>query len=532
MTDGQPGGNHRWMVLGIIMLGTFMAILDSSIVNVALPHMMAAFGVTRDEIEWVATAFMLATAVAMPIVGWLVSRVGHKALYLTALALFTGGSALCAFSWSYNTLVGARVIQALGGGAMQPVGMAIVADLFEPQERGRALGVWGTGIMVGPALGPTLGGYLTDTFNWRVIFSVNLPIGVLTFLAGLAIMRAEGMEHRRRIPFDIWGFITLALALISGLVALANGAEKGWSSTYIVTCLILTVIGLVLFIAIEQEVDHPLLDFALFRYRNFTLSIVLAVFRSVGLFGGVFLLPIFLQTIVGYTTIQTGLWMMPGAVAVGITMPFAGRLADRYGPRWLVTVGVLATVTSLLLYGNLDPLSSATMIIGPQVLRGIGLALMMAPLLSAALNAVPRAQVATASSFLNVAQTVGGSFGIAVLNSYVTNSIQRHAVDEGGQFAVQSTNYARVAARLSGLVIHSPRQAELPSQLKGAVFSARTIMQRASVLGFDNGFVVAAIILSLGLPLALLLKPAEHHVGGGAPPPASDSGSTAAAETA
>jgi EmrB/QacA subfamily drug resistance transporter len=152
--------NYRWVVLGIVMMGTFMAILDSSIINVALPHMMSAFGVSRDQIEWVATAFMLATAVAMPLVGWLVGRLGHKTLYLASLFLFTVGSAACAMAWSYETMIVARVVQAIGGGAIQPVGMAIVADVFEPRERGKALGIWGTGIMVGPALGPTLGGYL------------------------------------------------------------------------------------------------------------------------------------------------------------------------------------------------------------------------------------------------------------------------------------------------------------------------------------------------------------------------------------
>jgi len=176
---------YRWAVLGIIMLGTFMAILDSSIVNIALPHMMSAFGVTRDKIEWVATGFMLATASAMPLVGWLTVKLGYKKLYLSSLFIFTFASALCALSWSFESLIFARVLQGFGTGAIQPVGMAIVAELFKPEERGKALGIWGTGIMVAPALGPTLGGYLTDHFAWRSIFSVNLPVGVATFFCGL-----------------------------------------------------------------------------------------------------------------------------------------------------------------------------------------------------------------------------------------------------------------------------------------------------------------------------------------------------------
>ena len=486
------------------MMGTFMAILDSSIVNVALPHMMSAFGVSRDDIEWVSTAFMLATAVAMPLVGWLATRMSHKMLYLGSLALFTAGSAACAFAWSYDALIVARVIQAIGGGAIQPVGMSIVADLFEPRERGRALGIWGTGIMVGPALGPTLGGYLTDWFNWRVIFSVNLPFGLLTLLFGLAYMHKESMADRKRVPFDPWGFIFLSMALISGLIALSEGQTKGWDSAYIYTCFALAVTGFTLFLAVEAGSPHPLLDLSLFRIPNFSLSMLLAVFRAVGLFGGVFLLPIFLENLVGYSTIQTGLWMMPGAVAVGLSMPIAGRMADRYPPRWLVIFGSVITGISLIMYGNLDPLSGPLMIIGPQLIRGVGLAFMMSPLLTTALNSVPPAAVPTVSSFLNVAQRVGGAFGIALLNTFVTDSIHGHAVRMGAKIPLQSGLYQRLSEHTAGLMT----TAHLSHLQETALVASKVIQQRASVMGFQNGFVLAGIILLLGLPFCFFLTPA------------------------
>ena len=208
--------SNRWAVLGIIMMGTFMAILDSSIVNVALPHMMSTFGVDREKIEWVSTGYLLASAVVMPLMGWLPTRMSYKSLYLGCLLIFTVASALCAMAWSYESLIAARILQAIGGGAIQPIGMAIVAELFEPHERGRALGIWGTGIMVGPAIGPTLGGYLTDAYSWRTIFSVNLPIGAATLLAGMIIMRPIRAQGGRR-PFDIAGYAFLAMALIAGL---------------------------------------------------------------------------------------------------------------------------------------------------------------------------------------------------------------------------------------------------------------------------------------------------------------------------
>lgn len=503
--------SYRWGVLGIIMMGTFMAILDSSIVNVALPHMMSAFGVNRDKIEWVSTGFMLASAAIMPLVGWIAGRMNYKVLYLGSLTIFTVASALCAMAWSYESLVAARILQAIGGGAIQPIGMAIVAELFEPHERGKALGIWGTGIMVAPALGPTLGGYLTDIFTWRSIFSVNLPIGALTLLIGMAVMRPIHARGGRR-PFDWFGYSFLAMALISGLTALSNGQEKGWDSAYIRICEALALVGATMFIAIEATIEHPLLDLKLFLIRNFTLSILLAIFRAVGLFGSVFLLPIFLQTLMGYTTIQAGLWMMPGALAVGVSMPIAGRLADRYSPRALTTVGCILVGGSLLFFGYLDPLSGWKMLILPQLIRGMGLALLIAPLLSAALNSVPRHELPMASSFLNVSQNVGGSMGIALLNNFVTNSIHSHAVRMGEVFPVQSQRFLRFGYDVSGLVFHQARGILPTAEIKAGLAAAQGIVRRATVMGFENGFFLGGLIVLMGIPLCLMLKPSAHHV--------------------
>ncbi|MDD2717087.1 MAG: DHA2 family efflux MFS transporter permease subunit [Candidatus Wallbacteria bacterium] len=501
---------YRWVALSIIMLGTFMAVLNSSIVNVALPHMMSAFGVNRDQIQWISTGFMLATAVAMPLVGWLTKNFGHKQIYLSSLALFTIGSASCAFAFSYNAMLFARIMQAIGGGAIQPVGMSIITELFEPHERGRALGIWGIGIMVGPAVGPTLGGYLCDYFNWRAIFSVNLPIGVLTLLLGLLVMKSDRKPREGLTPFDFWGYLFLSIGLIASLLALSNGQEKGWDSDYIRICEILTAIGFTMFAGIEATVSHPLFPLKLLLYRNFTLGMILAVFRAIGLFGGVFLLPIFLQTLVGYTTIQTGLWLMPGAVAMGFFMPVAGRLADRYPANILVTIGALLSGISMLFYGNLDPLSGAFLIIGSQIVRGAGLALMMTPLMTTILNSVPRHQVPTVSSFLNVAQSVGASFGIALLNTYVTNSIHWHAVRIGEKLPVQSEAFFNLYLKAPQFVFRGVQGIALDDSIKSGFMAAKAIMHRASVLGFDNGFVVGGIIVLCCIPLCLMLKTVRH----------------------
>ncbi len=519
MRSAVPDSSYRWYALGLVMAGVFMAVLDSSIVNVALPHMMSAFGVNRDQIEWVTTAFMLASAVAMPLVGWLAGKVGYRALYISSLFLFTVGSAMCAAAWSYNALIVARILQALGGGAVQPVGLALIAELFEPHERGKALGIWGTGIVIGPTIGPTLGGYLTDYFSWRSIFTVNLPIGVIVVGVALLIMRETG-KPKRSHGLDIWGFCFLSLALISGLLAISNGQEKGWTSPYILYNTALAIIGLVMFIAVELAVEHPLIDLRLFRIHNYSLVMVLAIFRSVGLFGGVFLLPLFLERLAGYTTIDTGLWMVPGALTLAFTMPIAGRMTDRYHPAVLATFGTIVTASSLMVYGWLDPDSSAFVIIAPQIVRGIGLALMMAPLQTAAINAVPRAEVATASSFLAVSQRVGGAFGIAVLNTYVTDAAHRHAVVLGADLAPESLRFAHATAGAAHITLHHAIGVTLSPSVQPVLLAVRTMMERATILAYQDGFVFAGLITMMAAPLCLFVRRTTHRRRGGAGKPA------------
>jgi MFS transporter, DHA2 family, multidrug resistance protein len=511
MSGSEHGPAYRWGVLGIIMMGTFMAILDASIINVALPHMMSTYGVDRDKIEWVATGFMLTSAAVMPLMGWLTTRMSYKTLYLGCLTIFTLASGACAMAWSLESLIAARVLQAIGGGAIQPIGMSIVAELFEPHERGRALGVWGTGIMVAPALGPTLGGYLTDTFGWRTIFSVNLPIGALTLLAGMIIMRPLYARGARR-PFDFFGYAFLTMALVASLTALSNGQEKGWGSSYVHVCEAFTIIGSVMFIAVELAVEHPLIDLRLFLIRNYALCISLAVFRAIGLFGSIFLFPIYLQTLMGYTTIQAGLWMIPGALAVGFTMPLAGRMADRYSPQFLAATGSVLAGISLIMFGYLDPLSGSLMLVGPQVIRGAGLALLMAPLLSTALNSVPRHEIPMASVFLNVTQNVGGSMGIALLNNYVTHAVHFHAVRLGESLPPQSAEYFRLARSASSLIVRGVHGILPTYPVKTAFAASQSIFRRSQVLGFDNGFFFAGIIVLTAIPLCLMLKPSAHHL--------------------
>ena len=512
MTSQSSSDSHRWMVLGVLMLGSFTSLLTSSVVNVAIPRIMSTFSIGRDQAEWISTSFMLASAVAMPLVGWMVNRFGHKSFYLAALALFTAGTALCAMAWDFNSLIAARVIQAFGGGAMMPAGMAIVALLFKPEERGRAMGIYSMGIMVGPALGPTLGGYLTEWFSWRAVFSMNVPFGLLALTLGTILIKIDPSVPSVRRPFDWWGYLFLSMSLIGGLLAFSDGQEKGWTSAYIVTNSAFAIIGMTMFLAIEASTKHPILDLSIFKYRNYSFSMALSIVRSVGLFGGMFFLPLFFQNLSGFTPIMSGLWMMPVPITMAVAMPIAGRLSDRYDARWLSVGGALIAGLSLMAYYQLDPLSGKAVIFVPQLFRGIGFAFMMAPLMAVAINSVPLAMVPTATSFLSVGMSLGGSFGISMLNTSISNSIVNHSSRLSEQIGVNSKMFTHLSQHMTqALGRQSPVMPLGGEQYIGLGVPVREIFLRAQVLGFQDAFVLSGFIFLLAIPLCLMLKPGFYR---------------------
>jgi len=496
--DYTPPPWNKWEVLAVVMVGTFMAILDSSIVNIALPHIMTSLGVNLAEVQWVTTAFMLASAVAMPLNGWLGNRFGYGRLYIGALTLFTVGSALCTLSWNLDALIVARIIQAFGAGMMQPSGMAMLTEVFPPHQRGRAIGIWGIGAMVAPTIGPTAGAYITEYFNWRTIFTVNLPVGIVLILVGIRVFWRG--EHNERPPrFDWAGYLALALFLIGLLLGLDKGQDHGWTSTTVLTYFIVAAAAMIFFLPLELGSDHPVVPLSLFRYTDFSLGLILAVLRAIALFGAIFLLPVFLQRIQGLSTIQNGIIMIPGAIAIAFFMPLAGKITDTYGARWPALIGVLSTSFSLYLYRHLDPDFSNWDIIMPQFFRGAGIAFMLTPVITAAINSVPQRLTGVTTGLLNIGQQAGGSLGIAMLSTMLSRRGIFHAELIGAHPVLSDPS--AIAAALPGATIE---------QAQAAVFSL--INRAAQVRAFDDVFAFAAGLTLLGVIPALLLsaRPAKR----------------------
>jgi len=500
----MPRPNYKWWVLYIVMIGTLMGALDSSIVNVSIPRIMADFGSSIDDIEWVVTGYMLSFSVLIPLTAWFRDRIGHKALYIASLLVFTLGSILCGFAWNLPSLIVARVIQAFGGGAITPTGMAMIAEVFPRHERGKAMGYWGMGVIIGPAIGPTLGGYLTHTFGWRSIFLVNLPIGIIGMLLAARVLMPDKPHASTRKPFDLAGFVFLSTFLVSFLLGLSKGEHEGWTSTYLITCMIIALVGLVGFFVVETQVEDPIVDLSLFESSVFSICTMVSVVRSVALFGGVFLLPLFLQQQMGFDEIRSGLILLPGALVVAFFMPIAGKISDRTGPRLLTIAGLVAVAYFMYMYRNMDINMSVWDVIKPTLVRGFGMGLLMAPVMATALNAVPTRKAGAASSLLNLLQQVGGSLGIAILATVLSHRAHFHLNVLGSSLERSSPAFRDSFKRVFQYALNLGSAHGDARKIAGALV-AKAMAQSAVVSAFQDAFIVGAGIVAIALLPSLLL---------------------------
>ena len=443
---GGPGPDlviERWgLPMLALVVGAFMALLDSSIVNVAIPAMEHAFGVGTQQMEWVVTIYLLALGVVVPASGWLGDRLGFKQLYLLSLAIFTVGSGLSALSPDLGFLIGARVLQALGGGMIMPITMSMVYRIIPRRQIGTATSFFGMAMLLAPAVGPTLGGYLVQYVTWRWIFTINLPIGVVGGLLAAATLPDFPRHDAGR--FDVAGFLTASTGLFTLLLALSEGATWGWTSHPIVWLFFVAGVAILTFVWIELTIERPLLDLRVFRYTQYTLSSLYTLGISVALFSAIFFIPVFLQLARGMGALDTGLILMPGALVTGMFMPVGGRLYDRFGPRFPVVLGSSILVVSTFLFHNLSLTTPDTTIAIWSSLRGVGMGLAMMPATTAGMAIIPPAEGGRASAVNNILQRLGGSFGIAFLTVILDRGIAQ-------QTSLAASMYSPGSAAVYGL---------------------------------------------------------------------------------
>jgi DHA2 family multidrug resistance protein len=498
---------YKWWLLGNVMIGTFMAVLDSTIVNVGLPKIMAAFGVGVDKIEWVITAYMLAMAVMLPTSAWLADRFGYKRMYFMGLLMFTLGSLFCGFSDNENLLILSRVIQGLGAGAIMPLGMAIVTREFPPEQRGVALGFWAISAAASVSFGPLIGGYLVDHFNWQLIFDVNVPIGIIGMLVTVVIQREY--KNRRSRQFDLVGFLSVVIFLPLLLYALTEGAastnSEGWQAPHVLVCFALSIIALGVFLTNELTTDYPLIELRLLKNYNFGISNVMMFIFGIGMFGSTFLLPLYLQNSLGYSAIQAGAVFLPVGIIQGIMSPIAGRIADKLNPKIPVAIGLILLAVSLFLNGRLSYMTEHSYIMYLLYIRGFAMGLFFTPLSSLALIEIPREKLAQASGLFNVIRQIGGSFGIALLATLLLIRINFHSQIYSQAVDVNSPVFSNVTRDISYRAQHDAGMSRLNAIKISQSAVIGQISKEAYIEAINDDFILAGIItLAAVLPVLLL----------------------------
>ncbi len=511
---------YRWLVMAAVMIATFMAVLDATIVNVALSKLMSTFGVSVDRVEWVLTAYLLIFGVMLPSSGWFADHFGHKRLFVVGLFLFTFGSFLCSLSWSLGVLIFFRIIQGAGAGILMPVGMAIITSEFPPEKRGVALGFWSISASASVSLGPTLGGYLIDRFSWHTIFDINVPVGVVAVIAAIIIIRERKSEEAR--DFDLPGFISLAAFLTALLLALANGNSAwntgGWTSGYILTCFAIALVGLVAFLITEMTVEHPLIEIGLFKNFDFAFSNLAMFLFGVGMFGSTFLLPIYLQDSLGYSPLQAGMVFLPVGILQGLMAPLAGQFADRVNAKIPAVLGLLLMAYTFFQYSTLSYMSESRDIMIPLYLRGIAMGLLFAPITTIAIMEIPNRKMAQASGLINVIRQIGGSFGVATFGTLLTNRTIYHSAIYGQQLNAGSDTFKQTMMHLQ----HHATQAaggsvgQSVAGSKALLFSF--VQKQAFIAGIDDVFYVAGVMILLSvLPVIILRVHKRKRGAAGAP---------------
>ncbi len=499
--------NYKWWLLATVMLGTFMAVLDATIVNVGLPKIMASFGVGLDKIEWVITAYMLSMAVMLPTSGWFADKFGYKRMYINGLVLFTFGSFLCGISNDVNMLIISRVIQGLGAGIIQPLGMAIITREFPPHQRGIAIGFWAISAAASVSFGPLIGGYLIDNFNWQLIFDVNIPVGIFAILATIVIQREY--KNLKLRSFDLIGFISVATFLPLTLYALSEGNaatnSSGWSAPYILICFAVAIIALAVFITQELTVKEPMIDLRLLKDRNFGLSTLTLMIFSMGMFGSTFLLPIYMQNSLGYTAVQAGSVFLPVGIIQGIISPLSGRVSDKFSAKLPIIIGVVLLALSFYMNSFLSFLTERSYIMLSLYVRGFALGLVFTPLSTVALLSIPREKMAQASGVSNTVRQLGGSLGVALLATLLTSRVSYHSQMYSQSIQPKSQVYVNVSKNLTSQLMHNAGSSYANAVKQGQAAIVSNVVKQAYIEGIDDDFLIAAFITVIGgLPVLLL----------------------------
>jgi len=501
---------NPWIIAIAVMLSTFMEVLDTTVVNVSLPHIAGSMSATVDEATWALTSYLVANAVILPITGWLATILGRKRLLMMAVTGFTVTSFLCGLAPNLLLLIVFRVLQGACGGALQPISQAVLLESFPRESRGKAMAFWGLGIVVAPMLGPVLGGWLTDSYSWRWVFYVNVPVGIASLVMTELFIFDPSYIRRISERIDYWGIGLLAVGVASLQIVLDKGQEADWfGSHWIVTLAVVSIVALATLVIYELCVGHPVLDLRVFRLRTYSAGVILMSIMGVVLYGSLVMLPIMLQTLLGYTALQAGMAMFPRGLGSFLTMPLVGAIMTRFDPRKLLGVGILACVTSLLLLGSLNLNLGFWNIFWPQFLQGASLAFLFVPLTTLTMDPIPRETMGNATSIFNLMRNLGASIGIATVTTLVARNEQTNTSVLAANFTPGDPRAQASLEMLRRLFLSRGTDAMTANHRAYAGIFAM-VQRQAGMLAFNHTYWLLAALFLLMVPLVALMRKPAH----------------------
>lgn len=499
------GAEHKYIIAFAVVLAALMQVIDSSIVNVALPDMMGNLGASLDEIAWVSTGYILASVIVIPLTGFLGDLFGRKRYFVGSIIVFTAASFFCGASHSLGMLIFWRVVQGVGGGALMTVSQAVLFESFPTEEAGMAMALFGLGVMVGPTIGPTLGGWLTDNYGWPWIFFINIPIGIVAAVMIAGYVR-DPAHQKRPHRIDYMGIALLIASVSAVQYVLEHGERDDWfASGFITTLVVIGVVGGALLIWRELTTEHPAIDVRVLRHRQMWVGTVLGVVMGIGLYAMSFTLPVFLQANLRMTAEQTGIVLLPGAIATALSMLVAGRLSNRVDARLLITIGVLIFATAAWQLSRMTGQSGAPDFFWPLINRGVGLGLMFVPLTTITLAELDPRELAQGTGLYNFFRQLGGSFGIAGISTLLIRfTAENRANLVAHVTASDPATVSRLQMLAHGLMARGTDFWSAQRQALAVV--DQQLMGQASVIAYSRVYVISALIILLLIPLLLLVR--------------------------
>lgn len=512
MTDSNSP-IYKWIVLGNVMITTFMAVLDATVVNTGLPVIMGTLGASMNNAEWILTGYMLSMATVLSTAGWLSNKYGYRNVFVIALGIFTLGSFMCGNSRSIEELIFWRIFEGIGGGILMPVGMAIVTTVFPVQQRGMALGFWSIAAAASVSFGPMIGGYLVDNFNWNYIFYVNIPIGVFCIFFTLIVQKEYRLQSN--LKFDWPGFITSSLFLPGFLYGLSqvnsSTNPEGWNSPVVLGCMWLSAISFLLFIFIELRVKYPLINLRIFKDRNYTLANFVIFIFAIGMFGSTFLIPLYMQDTLGYSAYQAGLIFLPVGLLQACASPLSGKITRWIDPRIIISLGMAMLAYSFYLNYHFSFQTDHSYILRSLMIRGVGLGILYPPLLAISLRRISHLQMAQASSITNIIRQVGGSVGVAIFTYLLAIRRGYHTQRYMESINYTGEKYQETMNRLTDFFISTGSESTESAIEQSRDFLIQRLQIEGYISGINDDFLIGAIITVLAIipVLFLTVKPLQ-----------------------